>query len=275
MRITHVSDLHFGHHDPALAENLAADIEAQNPDLVVVSGDFTQLGTRDEFDEARAFLDRLTTPVFAVPGNHDVPAFNFLRRLVDPYGHYRRFIAHDLEPFVEIDGVAIAGLRTVRRIRAGLNWAEGTISRRQLKRLAATFENTSLDAVRIVVAHHPLLMPEGPMQKKMQRVDEADRALAAFADIGVRVVLSGHFHLSYVRRYEQPGTLREGMPPGPREAAHAPILVVQASSTISSRLGGEPNAYKILDIGGGKIDIAVREWLPAGWTTREQTAAAA
>ena len=53
MRILHLSDLHFGHHDAALAAGLAADIASQHPDLVVVSGDFTQIGSRSEFAAAR------------------------------------------------------------------------------------------------------------------------------------------------------------------------------------------------------------------------------
>jgi hypothetical protein len=67
MRITHLSDLHFGHHDEQVAASLAADIATQEPDLVVISGDFTQMGTPSEFAAARAFLDQLQTPFFAVP----------------------------------------------------------------------------------------------------------------------------------------------------------------------------------------------------------------
>ncbi|WP_210206969.1 metallophosphoesterase, partial [Rhodoplanes serenus] len=44
MRIAHLSDLHFGHHDPRLAASLHEDLLASRPDLVVVSGDFTQRG---------------------------------------------------------------------------------------------------------------------------------------------------------------------------------------------------------------------------------------
>jgi len=104
VRIIHLSDLHFGHHDPEIAEGLAADVLAQGPSLVVVSGDFTQRGTRREFGQAQAFLRLLTVPVFAVPGNHDVAALNLARRLFDPYSLYQTYIGETLEPFLEIGG---------------------------------------------------------------------------------------------------------------------------------------------------------------------------
>ena len=272
MRIAHLSDLHFGHHDDDVAAGLAADIAAQEPELIVISGDFTQIGTRSEFAEARAFLDTLTIPVFAVPGNHDVPAVNILRRFISPYGYYRHFIARELEPFVEIEGVAIAGIKTVRRIRPGLDWAQGSISRRQLEQLEKRFSTASPDAVRVVVAHHPLLQPEGQMQKEMRRVDHADRALETFARLGVRLVLSGHFHLSYVREHV-PGEIKKGEPPGPRRSAVASILVAQASSTISTRLRGQPNAYNLIDIENGTITVNVREWGGKAWRKREKVSA--
>lgn len=270
MRIVHLSDLHFGHHDPKVAGSLAADIEGQRPDLVVISGDFTQIGSSAEFIEARVFLDTLSAPFFAVPGNHDVPAVNLLRRFFNPYGLYRRYIAEETEPFLEMGGVAFAGMRTSRRMRLELNWGHGTISRDQLEHLETRFAQASPDAVRVVVAHHPLLFPTEPMARRMKVVKRADEALETFARLGVRLVLSGHFHLSYVRRHEARGAVREGAPTGLRESAVAPVLVAQASSTISTRLRGEPNAYNLIDIDGGLITITVREWQGENWFTREK-----
>ena len=246
----------------------------QSPQLVVVSGDFTQLGTEAEFAAARDFLDRLTAPVFAVPGNHDVPVRNILRRFLDPYGLYRRYICEQLEPFLEIDGVAIAGIKTARRARAELNWAHGSISRRQLTSMKSRFEKASPDALRVVVAHHPLLQPEGPMASPMRPVRRADQALETFADLGVRLVLSGHFHLSYVRKHVRPGVAAEGKPIGLRQAADLPILVAQASSTISTRLRGDTNAYNLIDMSPDAISVTVREWRNARWTTREHESVA-
>ena len=271
MKLIHVSDLHFGHHDPKAAASLAADIASQKPDLIVASGDFTQVGSKEEFILARAFLDTLDAPVFAVPGNHDVPAINILRRFLNPYGLYRRYIDKNLEPFLEMGGVVFVGMRTARRARLEWNWGHGTISRDQLEHLEHRFAQASPDAIRVIVAHHPLLFPTAPMMQKTKRVKRADEALETFAGLGVRLVLSGHFHLSYVRVHEQPGTVKEGTPDGLRRASAAPILVAQTSSTTSTRLRGHPNAYNLISIEGDHIQIDVREWRDGGWVTRERT----
>lgn len=269
MKIVHISDLHFGHHDPELARGFARDINAQKPNLIVASGDFTQVGTKDEFEQAREFLDKLEAPVFAVPGNHDVPAVNFLRRFIDPYGLYKRYIADNLEPFLEMEGVALLGMRTSRRARLEWNWGHGTISRSQLEDLEERFSHASTNAVRVIVAHHPLLFPTEPMVQKTKRVKRADKALETFSQLGVRLVLSGHFHLSYVRKHEPRSAGREGQPSGLSKSTVAPVLVAQASSAISTRLRGEPNAYNLIDI-GDMITVTVREWRDDGWYTRDK-----
>jgi hypothetical protein len=120
-RLAHLSDLHFGRINPAAVDGLLRSLEDARPDLVIVSGDFTQAARTEEFMAARAFLDRLPAPTFAVPGNHDLPPWNPIERLLRPYERYRRFIAEELEPFWSDAKVGIVGMKSPRRLAHNLN----------------------------------------------------------------------------------------------------------------------------------------------------------
>ncbi len=70
-RIVHLSDLHFGAHDERLVEAVSQQVDELKPDLVVVSGDFTQRAKTDQFREACEFLEGLRErghEVLGVPG---------------------------------------------------------------------------------------------------------------------------------------------------------------------------------------------------------------
>ena len=75
-RLLHLSDLHFGAHDDRLVAGVERQVRNLDPDLVIVSGDFTQRARTEQFKEACSFLERIREgghEVLGVPGNHDVP----------------------------------------------------------------------------------------------------------------------------------------------------------------------------------------------------------
>jgi 3',5'-cyclic AMP phosphodiesterase CpdA len=65
--LVHLSDLHFGRLDPAVLEPLRRAVHDARPDLVAISGDFTQRARRTQFAAARAFMDTLQPPKLVVP----------------------------------------------------------------------------------------------------------------------------------------------------------------------------------------------------------------
>jgi 3',5'-cyclic AMP phosphodiesterase CpdA len=92
-KIVHISDLHFGRVDERRIAPLIKHIQDIKPDIVVISGDFTQRAKESEFMQAKAFLDKVQFPVFPIPGNHDVPLYNVFRRYAAPFTRYKKYIS--------------------------------------------------------------------------------------------------------------------------------------------------------------------------------------
>src|SRR4028119_983851 len=152
-RLIHLSDLHFGAHEPRLVEAVEQRVHEEKPDLVVISGDFTQRARTEQFAEACAFLGRLRDAgheVIAVPGNHDVPLYDVFRRFLSPLTRYKRFVDDSLCPFHEIPGAAVLGINTAR----SLTFKDGRISHEQIELIRETFSKTDPNAIRVLVTHH-------------------------------------------------------------------------------------------------------------------------
>src|SRR3954454_6408579 len=145
-RLVQLSDLHFGAHDPRLVEAVECKADELKPDLIVISGDFTQRARTEQFKEACRFLERLRErghEVIGGPGNHDVPLYDVLRRFLSPLARYRRFIDETLCPFVEIKNVAVLGVNTAR----SLTFKDGRINQQQVEFIRETFARTPTEAV--------------------------------------------------------------------------------------------------------------------------------
>jgi 3',5'-cyclic AMP phosphodiesterase CpdA len=130
-RIVHLSDIHFGRVDYAIAGRVLDKVGELAPDLVVVSGDLTQRAKSAEFIEAKKFLDALPHPQIVVPGNHDVPLYNVFARFVTPLEKYRKYITDDLAPWYSDREMAVAGVNTAR----SLTIKGGRINEEQIERI--------------------------------------------------------------------------------------------------------------------------------------------
>ncbi|WP_411902142.1 metallophosphoesterase family protein [Methylorubrum thiocyanatum] len=267
-RIAHISDLHFGRTDTAVVDALAAELNRDPPDLIVASGDFTMRARRKEYVEARAFLDGLTAPWIAVPGNHDIAYFKLFTRFFHPFGRYRRFIARDTEPTFLDDEIAVVCLNTVRTWAPATDWSQGKITRAQIARTEERLAALPEHVFRIVVGHHPFMPP--PWDAEARLVGRADEALDAFRRHGVGLTLAGHLHRHYARFAEAPEIGAEpdsvAVDRGSAQAGGTRLLAVQAGSATSTRLrGNEPNAYNRIVIEDGRATVTVRVWTGAGF----------
>ena len=71
--IVHISDLHISElgFEEDVFIKAVAEINAINPDMIILTGDLTNNGYYSEFIQATKYLEMFDAPLFAVPGNHD------------------------------------------------------------------------------------------------------------------------------------------------------------------------------------------------------------
>jgi 3',5'-cyclic AMP phosphodiesterase CpdA len=246
-RIVHLSDLHFGAHDEQMVEAVERQIDKLKPDLVVISGDFTQRARTEQFREACEFLEGLRErghEVLGVPGNHDVPLYDVLRRFLSPLARYRRFIDESLCPFIELPGVVVVGINTSR----SLTFKHGRINADQVDFIRETFARASVEAVRIVVTHHPLFALEvgGEVERAIGR---QELALEAIEESGVDMLLAGHAHHASSQDAGDLVTRAGG------------VLVVQAGTATSTRVREQEQSFNTIDIAAGRVTITVHAWI--------------
>jgi 3',5'-cyclic AMP phosphodiesterase CpdA len=210
-----------------LVDGLQRALEELDPALVVVSGDLTQRARARQFRRARRWLEELPAPYLVVPGNHDIPLFDLVRRLLLPLYRYRRHISTDLAPLWVGDGLRVLGLDSTRRRTTG------RLTPHRLHAVRLLGEGRPED-LRVLVTHHPLID-----QQVVGYLDGLEAAALARAE----VLLAGHQHLSWRKR-----------------VMHDPglgILQVQAGTATSfRRRKKEPvNSFNVLDWTEGVLSV--------------------
>lgn len=241
--ILHASDLHFGKADPDVVELFHQEIERQRPDLVILSGDFTQIGSEQEFRMARDFIERITAPVFVVPGNHDIPRYHVGLRFFDPMRRYRNFIAPMQDVVHEDKDCVVVGINTARPALPHWNWAGGMVSQEQLQFVHNQFRYADNEKVRIFVCHHPLVNVAGaPIDTIVWGSTDLLRVLE---DQKVDIVLTGHLHHASIL---------------PSDGEWGGPVMVGAGSATSLRLRAQSNGYNILRISPETVEIELVHW---------------
>jgi len=222
-RIAHISDLHCGspHFVPNLMERALGEVNDFGPDIVVCTGDLTTFGFRQEYAEARNYLDRIVCDTLVVvPGNHDSRNVGYV---------------HFEEEFGERNSVVRKGGVTIVAVDSTEpDLDHGQIGRGRYGWIAEQFAEPA--DFRIFVLHHHLLPVPGTGRERNIVYDAGD-ALEVLQRANVNLVLSGHKHVPYAWRLEN-------------------LFIVNAGTVSTLRLRGKTRpCYNLVEIEGRHVDI--------------------
>jgi hypothetical protein len=155
------------------------------PDLILHTGDITQLSKASEFDDADQILKEAGIPAFHVPGEHDLLDEGQGKLYLDRYG---QGTMGDGWYSFDHSGVHFIGLVTVKTLKAG---GMGALGADQVEWLKKDLAGRPSRQPIVVFTHMPMWVAYAPWG---WGVSDADQALALLARFGSVTVLNGHIH---------------------------------------------------------------------------------
>jgi 3',5'-cyclic AMP phosphodiesterase CpdA len=194
-------------HDPVVLAKIVADLKAQAPGTIAVTGDLSNIALHEEFVRGRAWLASLGAPsdVTVIPGNHDA----YVRAAAaEPERHWGDHMRGDDGasgfPFVRRRGpLALIGLTTA--VPTAPFMATGRLGAAQLARLAETLVALAREQVfRVVLIHHPPVS----QASRHKRLTDAAQFLRVIGTHGAELVLHGHNHLHMINWLSGPNGAR-------------------------------------------------------------------
>lgn len=194
---------------PAL-ELILEHLQQQELDFLLLPGDLTQHGERDNHAWLQKRLSQLPFPVYVVPGNHDVPNLRASERLIGlndfPY-YYRQFGYDNPEQLYYscevLPGVQLIGLNSNQFDDSGkqvgclddqqLVWLEQVLARLKDKLVLVMIHHNVLEHIPSQT-RHPIgrryMLNNAPVLRKILKA------------VGVNLVFTGHLHVQDVAHSE-------------------------------------------------------------------------
>ncbi len=244
-QIVQLSDLHCGQQFflPHLLERAIAEVNELEPDVVVISGDLTSHGFKDEYALAREYLNRVECEsMVVIPGNHDSRNVGYVhfeelfgaRNSVLRLGGVTIVAVDSSEPDLDNGQIGRGRYRWIEeQFSAGAGSVAGEAGDARPENGASPAPMADL---RVFVLHHHLLPVPGTGRER-NIVHDAGDTLEALQRAGVDLVLAGHKHVPYAWRLEN-------------------LFVVNAGTVSSSRLRGNGRpCYNLIEVDGTHVDV--------------------
>ena len=228
-------------HDSAVLAAIVADIKAQKPDHIAVTGDIANIGLPAEYAHGGDWLAGLgaAADVSFIPGNHDIYVAGCDELAARAWGPHMRGDDGESFPYVRKRGpVALIGVSS--GVPTAPFMATGEAGDAQRGKLALLLDALkAANLFRVVMIHHPPVSESG----HHKRLIDAEQFKAVIAAHGAELVLHGHDHLHMLNWLDGPDGARVpavGVP----SASAKPGMDKDAAAFNLYRIDGEAGAWR-------------------------------
>lgn len=228
-------------HDRNVLDRLTADLKAQAPDHIAVTGDITNIALKEEFARGHEWLDELGPPenVSVIPGNHDVYVAEGAAFALAQWGpHMGNDDGTVGFPYLRRRGqLALVGLSS--GVATAPFMATGRLGEEQLSELAVLLDAMKKEGrFRVVMVHHPPVS----QARWHKRLLDATLLKEVIAEQGAELLLHGHDHLAMLNWLPDPE--HSGVPAvGVPSASAAPGMSHDAAAYNLYKIDGTPGAW--------------------------------
>ena len=177
-----------------LFDQLVDTLKHQKPDLVLITGDLTEGGRLESHQYVRGKLEELRAAglrIFVIPGNHDLTGTVDFGEFYKDFGYSeataRKELSYVAEPF---PGLTLLGINS---------GTDGKLSEETLNFAVTQARAATEKGNQIICMMHHALLPHicyANVLIPSSNVADWENVREQLACAGIRVVLSGHFHVS-------------------------------------------------------------------------------
>ena len=242
-KIAQMSDLHFGdpRFDHGLMDAATGEINQWEPDLLIVAGDLTAAGYREQFEDAHRHLGNLDCEQrIVIAGNHDCQNVGnlFFEEL---FGARYADSEYDC-PLADTEKVTVVAVDSNKP-----DLADGEIGRDNYRFIHKGFSDPS--SFNVFILHHHLVTVPGTGRERNIVWDAGD-VLQELVSAKVDLVLSGHKHVPYVWRLDgmylvTSGTVSTHRTRGPCAPAYNMVEIFESEIVVSVRTPGVSESEEV------------------------------
>lgn len=225
MLIVHISDIHCGpEFQNAVFDSAADEINALEPDALVVTGDLTENGLLSQYRAAREALNSIECKLKVIcSGNHDYRSTGYLL--------FKKFFSSPR--IMKLGNCIFAIVSTARPERN-----DGEVGHRQVIWLERSLSRHK-KMMKVVAMHHHLIQVPDTGPDNIPVVDAGD-TLRGIIDARVNLVLGGHRHRPWRWKISE-------------------TEIIHAGTLSSERLRGfYSHSYNILEVSGDSIRATLK-----------------